>query len=446
MDKMTRDEILARVFSNSGLREMGDVPSRTLPSPSELYPYSKANQPPEMYSAELAEGVSPPPVEWFGGKSAGGFGFGLPIPTPATQPFEDVEFNQNFNAYSVPQSAENANQKAAENAAQQAQEKINKQKATKPLIADQPLEKPQIKTGDIPQMVDPYNQRERVRNAFSDRIKQEDKIDITKEYPEVAQYEEPLNVRARTGDYNMRKMAQNAFDLQRKQADASMEDKIDITKEYPEAAQYVEPLNVRARTGDYNMRKIAQNAFDLQRKQTDASQVDAISSAAPKSMGEQIKPQQRQSFLDYALNYQTRKNEAAIANPLAAAGVEIGSAALAAPAVAGLGAVVSSALTPVGNIIPTTTGKILQFAPKAASAAAAAALPSRAAAEGWNAKTQKYTQPTKAVNNKAAATGVNKAVAKPVTTPNVSPSTAAANAQNLLNKLSNAIKGLNIGR
>ena len=187
---MNRDEVIKRVFANSGLSEFEEgYPSSTLPTPSELYPYSEAKAPGEPLSVQTMQDVSPAPAEWFGGKTGAG-GIALPLPMPAnvplTEPLADEAFNQAFksgyNSASNAASNADANAKAREQAMREqlAEEAINmnKQPATKPLIKDSPIQKPQIKREEIP--------RGQSR-SLRPQAQAENLLDVNQIYPEAAQ-------------------------------------------------------------------------------------------------------------------------------------------------------------------------------------------------------------------------------------------------------------------
>ena len=451
---MNRDEVLKRVFSNSGLSEFEEgYPSSTLPPPSELYPYSEAKAPGEPLSVPTMQDVSPAPAEWFGGKTGAG-GIALPLPMPAnmpmTEPLADEAFNQAFNSgyNSASNAASNsdANAKAREQAMREqlAEEAINmnKQPATKPLIKDSPIQKPQIKREEIPQLQ---------TRSLRPQAQAETLLDVNQIYPEAAPIPQQYTIQSSS------------------MTSQPMRQTLDVSKEYPEAYEYVEQkpqsiiqsvnmIDERYGRGKTEVASTGRNFANADSVLKTEKTIGGSTSSG-KNFAEPAPV--RQNFIDYALNYQTRKNEAALANPVQAAATEIGSAALAAPAVSAIGALgaaaIPAAATPIASNIlqfPTQTAQaaqtitkpvsnILQFAPRAASTAAAigaTALPKISAAEStWNPTTQKYTQP---VNNKATAT---KAPA-----PSASVSTTASDAvkslSNLASKLNNAIKGLNVGR
>ena len=443
---MDRNEILKRVFSNSGLTEMDEgYPSSTLPEPSSQYPYSRPQGREWAYNPPTPGSVAPGPAQWYGGKTgAGGLG-GLILPSlggnPAEMPYEmpmDIPLSQpNYVSQSASDSSANAQQKAQEQIQKQQQieteKQIGKQPATKPIIKDQPFEKPQIKREELPKLKGV---------SLRPQAKEVEAIDTSIEYPEARSIEDKapkMNI------------------------ESKLYQTLDVSKNYPEAKTF-ETIDTSVNYPEAQRQSIIEKVYPVKSNET----IDAVSSADMKSASEQVKPQKKsESFWDYALNYQSRKNEYALANPLQAAATEIGSAAIAAPVIGGIGSAlaVPAAATPIASNIlqfptqaasfPSETSsalgnKILQFAPKAAGAAAAvaSALPGSAAAENnWNPQTQKYTQPKNKVNNKAMATKT--ITPSTASTPSSTPASTAStpsSVSNLLNKLNSAIKGLNIGR
>ena len=192
---MDRNEILKRVFSNSGLSEMEEgYPESTLPSPSDIFPYSQSKPPEQPYSTPTMQDVTPGPAEWFGGKTGAG-GIALPLPMPSTMPLTDPLANEAFNqAYgqnynSASNSAANASadaqakarEKAMQN--QQVEEAVNmgKQPATKPLIKDEPIQKPEIKRNEIPQAQ---------LRSLRPEARIENTLDVSQTYPEAQQLQQ----------------------------------------------------------------------------------------------------------------------------------------------------------------------------------------------------------------------------------------------------------------
>ena len=424
-------------------------PSSTLPEPSSQYQYSRPQGREWAYNPPSPGSVTPGPSQWFGGKTgAGGLG-GLILPSlggnPAEMPYEmpmDVPLSQpNYVSQSASDSSATAQQKAQEQIQKQQQieteKQIGKQPATKPIIKDQPFEKPQIKREELPKLKSV---------SLKPQAKEEiDTIDTSIEYPEARSIEEKapkMNV------------------------ESKLYQTLDISKNYPEA-KTVETIDTSVNYPDAQRQSIIEKVYPVKSNET----IDAVSSADMKSKAEQVKPKQKstlEKMWDYTMKNMTEKNESFISNPLGTIAQEAAAYTLAAPVLGGIGSAlaVPAAATPIASNIlqfPTTQAasvptettaalgnKIIQFAPRAAGAAAAvaSALPGSAAAESnWNPQTQKYTQPTNKVNNKAMATKT--ITPSTASTPSSTPASTAStpsSVNNLLNKLNSAIKGLNIGR
>ena len=468
---MDRSEILKRVFSNSGLTEMEEgYPSSTLPNPSEQYPYSRPQGREWAYNPPSPGSVTPGPAQWFGGKTgAGGLilpsGSGIsPIPgeMPAEIPME-VPLAQ---PAAQPQAKPAEQPKEAQQPQQAEQPKVN------PKYNAQPLAQPEVK---------PYTKPE-VKPAA-----QPESIPV-KEYPEVKPYEEPIQypetmpviepIKKRELQPEEKPLEQ-PYPVPIVPAPKPVEVPVEEPKIKPEPnpepkpmttpipfpKRKTEPVPIEEpdeyeRAAKTEVAVTGRNFTDRNNILKSERTIEGVSTAGKKIAEGPKEKASPPNFFEYAWNYQKNKNEEALANPLKAAAVELGSAA----GVYGIGNAIGTALavpaaaTPIASNIlqfPTTQAasipaetsaalgnKILQFAPRAAGAAAAvaSALPGSVAAESnWNQQTQKYTQPTNKVNNKAMATPSTHA-----STPST-PSTPSS-VSNLLNKLNSAIKGLNIGR
>lgn len=454
-----RDEILKRVFSNSGLTEFEEgYPSSTLPSPSELYPYSEAKAPGEPLSMQTMQDVSPAPAEWFGGKTGAG-GIALPLPMPSLTPELEPAYAPAAEPATAPATSPATQPSTAtspsfapfpfplpfpgRNANPQTGEGLEPVPVPVPEGAAQPVPVPEKQPEGLPQRV---NAKATASNAFDlSRVPQtapqtlRDTIDISQEYPEAAQYYEPANAKA---------TASNAFDLSRVPQTAPQIQQMEVKSRSLRPEQEKERVNAKAQ---------GQNAFDLSRTEYapqiqhmevksrslrpepapvrapvySGDNVDAISTAAPVQRTTIMNPATSsasapKSFFERMWEYQANKNEAFVANPVKTLGTEAAASVIAAPAIAAAPAV-GGALGALGKI-------------GAALGAGSAALPAVGFAEStWNPTTQKYTQP---VNNKASAT---KAPA-PTASVSTTASDAVKSLSNLASKLNTAIKGLNVGR
>ena len=144
---MTREEILKRVFNNSGV--MGDVDTVAPPSPSTLYPYSPPSPAEQMRGVQFPERVTPGQAEWYGSAHGGGGLGGLVLPALATAIGGGLpDAAANAEAVAVPQEAYAYQAQAQPQAQEQAQEQRNlakvqaKEQAVSQLPASVPLELP----------------------------------------------------------------------------------------------------------------------------------------------------------------------------------------------------------------------------------------------------------------------------------------------------------------
>ena len=478
---MDRNEILKRVFSNSGLTEMEEgYPSSTLPTPSEQYPYSRPQGREWAYNPPSPGSVTPGPAQWYGGKTgAGGLilpsGSGIsPIPgeMPAEIPME-VPLAQ---PAAQPQAKPAEQPKEAQQPQQAEKPKVN------PKYNAQPLAQPEVK---------PYTKPEVKPEArpYEQPVQYPETIPV-KEYPEVRPYEQPVQypetmpviepIRKRELQPEEKPLEQPApvpivpapkpveVPVEEPQIKPEpnpqpkpMATPIPFPKRKTEPVPVEEPDEYE-RAAKTEVAVTGRNFADKNNILETERTIEGVSTAGKKIAEGTKEKASPPNFFEYAWNYQKNKNEEALANPLKAAAVELGSAA----GVYGIGNAIGTALavpaaaTPIASNIlqfPTTQaatipaetsatlgGKILQFAPRApmaagAAAAVASALPGSVAAESnWNPQAQKYTQPTNKVNNKAAATTPSTPASTPASTP--------SSVSNLLSKLNSAIKGLNIGR
>ena len=513
---MDRNEILKRVFSNSGLSEMEEgYPSSTLPAPSEQYPYSRPQGREWAYNPPSVGSVTPGPAQWYGGKTGAG-GLILPSgsgisPIPGEMPSE-IPMNVPLAQPAAQPQAKPAEQPKEAQQPQQAEKpKVNPKYNAQPLAQPEvkPYTKPEVKPAEQPEsipvkeypevkpyeqpvqypetmpVIEPIKRREPLPQEMPE-VKPE-RIPI-KEYPEVKPYEQPVQypetmpiiepIKKRELQPEEKPLEQPA-PIPIVPAPKPVEVPVEEPQIKPEPnpqpnpiptpipfpKRKTEPVPIEEpdeyeRAAKTEVAVTGRNFADKNNILETERTIEGVSTAGKKIAEGTKEKSSPPNFFEYAWNYQKNKNEEALANPLKAAAVELGSAA----GVYGIGNAIGTALaipaaaTPIASNIlqfptPQTAtvtaetsaalgNKILQFAPRAAGAAAAVAsvLPGSVAAESnWNPQTQKYTQPTNKVNNKAMATPSTPST--PASTP-LTPSSVS----NLLNKLNSAIKGLNIGR
>lgn len=151
---MTRDEIIKRIFQNSGIESIGDVPFGTSPVENlDDYPYSLPASASGEFNVSSGGSVGIVGAQSFGGGRGGGFGFPFMFPNlSGTQPESAEEFAEEYaNEYAAERGAESAAESAAEStsAAERARKAERDRQAVQEIkerSADITFEKPQIKT------------------------------------------------------------------------------------------------------------------------------------------------------------------------------------------------------------------------------------------------------------------------------------------------------------
>lgn len=147
---MTRDEIIKRIFQNSGIESIGDVPFGTSPVENlEDYPYSPPASASGEFNVPSGGSVGAVGAQSYGGGRGGGFGFPMLPNLSGTQPESAEEFAEEYaNEYAQERAAESADS-AAESAAERARKAERDRQAVQEIkeqSADITFEKPQIKT------------------------------------------------------------------------------------------------------------------------------------------------------------------------------------------------------------------------------------------------------------------------------------------------------------
>lgn len=148
---MTRDEIIKRIFQNSGIDELGEVPFDTSPVENlEDYPYSLPASASGEFNVPSGGSVGEVGAQSYGGRRGGG-GFGFPIlPNPSgSQPESAEEFADEYANEYAQELAKSAADSAAESAAERARKAERDRQAVQEIkekSADITFEKPQVKT------------------------------------------------------------------------------------------------------------------------------------------------------------------------------------------------------------------------------------------------------------------------------------------------------------
>lgn len=151
---MTREEIINRIFQNSGISELGEVPFDTSHVETlEDYPYSLPSGASGGFNVPSGGSVGVVGAQSFGGGRGGG-GFPLMLPNlSGSQPESAEEYTQKYSdAKALEYAAQNAQEYAAEGA-ESAAERARKAERDRQAVqeikeqsADITFEKPQVKT------------------------------------------------------------------------------------------------------------------------------------------------------------------------------------------------------------------------------------------------------------------------------------------------------------
>lgn len=444
---MTREEIINRIYQNSGISELGEVPFGTSPVETlEDYPYSLPAGASGAFNVPSGGSVGAVGAQSFGGRRAGG-GFPLMLPNlSGSQPESAEEYAQEYSdAKALEYAAQNAQESAAESAAQkQAQERAAQQIGKEDYKSiDITFEKPQIKTNAEEIRARGEKALEEMREAREIRSGERLSAQQMENAPEVKQMQ--------FGRFADNATIENAIRAKNPEANAQeVKTKAqEIAERMKNSAEPIEEKELEITRGEWRTTpqiELPQKSGSFDRGQTqvavtgrDFSNVDSIKNYERNIQGvSSVSPNQKiqdnRNVFQKAFDYMTKTAQQSAENPLLISGAYLG----AAPALASLplsGA--ASAAAPVAS-------NVLQFptAAKVASGAAGAAgtvlnFASRAAAESpvpsgygrfaptvWNADTRSVD----------AITSAAPKVTTPVSTPSLSSGSQTA-AQNVVNKL-----------
>lgn len=444
---MTREEIINRIYQNSGISELGEVPFGTSPVETlEDYPYSLPADASGSFNVPSGGSVGAVGAQSFGGGRGGG-GFPLMLPNlSGSQPESAEEYAQEYSdAKALEYAAQNAQESAAESAAQkQVQERAAQQIGKEDYKSiDITFEKPQIKTesGEI---------RARGEKALED-LREAREIKSGERLTEEQMANAPEAQQMQFGRFADNATIENAIRAKNPEANAQeVKAKAqEIAERMKNSAEPIEEKELEITRGEWRTTpqiELPQKSGSFDRGQTqvavtgrDFSNVDSIKNYERNIQGvSSVSPNQKikdnRNVFQKAFDYMTKTAQQSAENPLLISGAYLG----AAPALAALplsGA--ASAAAPVAS-------NVLQFptAAKVASGAAGAAgtvlnFASRAAAEStvpsgygrfaptvWNADTRSVD----------AITSAAPKVTTPVSTPSLSSGLQTA-AQNVVNKL-----------
>ena len=185
---MTREEILNRVFHNSGVG-MGGVDTVSPHSPSDIYPYSMSKPMQMDMGVQAPERVTPGQAEWFGHSGAGGGLGGLILPAIATALGGGLpDAAVNADALAVPQemyaynAASNAAQQTAAQAKAEEKKEINKIQAQQKNVTEMPASTP-LELTQVQQNGETLN---RLREQASQQLQKPDRIYLDEKTGEIA--------------------------------------------------------------------------------------------------------------------------------------------------------------------------------------------------------------------------------------------------------------------
>lgn len=451
---MTREEIINRIYQNSGISELGEVPFDTSPVETlEDYPYSLPAGASGGFNVPSGGSVGAVGAQSFGG-GRGGVGFPLILPNlSGSQPENVEEYAQEYSdAKALEYAAQNAQEYAAEGA-ESAAERARKAERDRQAVqeikeksADITFEKPQIKT-DFEQI------RARGAEAVEEMRKQGEILrgerlsaEQMANAPEAQQMQFGRFADTARAEQAVRRANPNA-DAQQIKAKAE-----EIAEKSRSSAEPITQEDLQITYKDYRIPQLERikeaSSGTFGRNQTqvavsgrDFSDVNAIKNYERNIQGvSSVSPNKPiedkrsffQRFKDFATEYAEKSHSPQYLL------ADLGAYALAAPALAALplsGA--ASAAAPVASNVlqfPTAAkvasgaagaaGTVLNFASRAAAESPASSGYGRFAPTVWNAETRSVD----------AITSAAPKAPTPVSTPSISSGVKTA-AQNVVNKL-----------
>ena len=444
---MTREEIINRIYQNSGISELGEVPFGTSPVETlEDYPYSLPAGASGGFNVPSGGSVGAVGAQSFGGRRGGG-GFPLMLPNlSGSQPESAEEYAQEYSdAKALEYAAQNAQESAAENAAQkQAQERAAQQIGKEDYKSiDITFEKPQIKTesGEI---------RARGEKALED-LREAREIRSGERLSAQQMANAPEAQQMQFGRFADNATIENAIRAKNPEANAQeVKTKAqEVAERMKNSAEPIEEKELEITRGEWRTTpqiELPQRSGSFNRGQTqvavtgrDFSNVDSIKNYERNLQGvSSVSPNQKiqdnRNVFQKAFDYMTKTAQQSAENPLLISGAYLG----AAPALAALplsGA--ASAAAPVASNVlqfPTAAkvasgaagaaGTVLNFASRAAAESPVSSGYGRFAPTVWNADTRSVD----------AITSAAPKVTTPVSTPSLSSGLQTA-AQNVVNKL-----------
>lgn len=454
---MTREEIINRIYQNSGISELGEVPFDTSPVETlEDYPYSLPAGASGGFNVPSGGSVGAVGAQSFGGGRGGG-GFPLMLPNlSGSQPENAEEYAQEYSdAKALEYAAQNAQEYAAEGAesaadrARKAERDRQAMQEIKEKSADITFEKPQIKT-DFEQI------RARGAEAVEEMRKQGEILRGERlsanqmasaqeaqqmqfgRFADTARAEQAVRRANPNADaQQIKAKAEEIAEKSRSSAEPITQEDLQITYKDYRTPQLERIKEASSGTFGRNQTQVAvsgRDFSDVNAIKNYERNIQGVSSVSPN------KPiEDKRNVFQKALDYMTERQTYKMEHPLETLGVELASGLLAAPALAALPVAAPAAVTAPAA---ATASNVLSF-PTAAKVATAAStiggtvlkFPTSAAAERtnynfspvqWNSGSQRIDAITSAAPKIAS-----------VTAPSISSGVVSA-AERVVNKLNQA--------
>lgn len=451
---MTREEIINRIYQNSGISELGEVPFDTSPVETlEDYPYSLPGGASGGFNVPSGGSVGAVGAQSFGcGRGGGGFPLMLPN-FSGSQPENAEEYAQEYSdAKALEYAAQNAQEYAAEGA-ESAAERARKAERDRQAVqeikeksSDITFEKPQIKT-DFEQIrargaeaVEEMRKQgeilrgERLSEEQMARAPEAQQMQFGR-FADTARAEQAVRRANPNADaQQIKAKAEEIAEKSRSSAEPITQEDLQITYKDYRTPQLERIKEASSGTFGRNQTQVAVSGryfSDVNAIKNYERNIEGTSTVSPNKPIED-KRNFFQRFKDFATEYAEKSHSPQYLL------ADIGAYALAAPALAALplsGA--ASAAAPVASNVlqfPTAAkvasgaagaaGTVLNFASRAAAESPASSGYGRFAPTVWNAETRSVD----------AITSAAPKVTTPVSTPSLSSGVKTA-AQNVVNKL-----------
>lgn len=446
---MTRDEIINRIYQNSGISELGEVPFDTSPVETlEDYPYSLPASASVEFNVPSGGSVGIVGAQSFGGGRGGGFGFPMLPNLSGTQPESAEEFAEEYANEYAQERAQSAADSAAESAAERARKAERDRQAVQEIkeqSADITFEKPQIKT-DFEQIrargAEAVEEMRRQGEILrGERLSAEQMASAPEaqqmqfgRFADTARTEQAVRrANPNANAQQIKAKAEEIAEKSRSSAEPIKQEDLQITyKDYrtPQLERIKEAASGTFGRDQTQVAVTGRNFSDVNAIKNYERNIQGVSSVSPN------KPiEDKRNVFQRAFDYMTKTARESAENPL----IGLGAYGLAAPALAALPVAAPAAVTAPAA---ATASNVLSF-PTAAKVATAAStiggtvlkFPTSAAAERtnynfspvqWNSGSQRIDAITSAAPKIAS-----------VTAPSISSGVVSA-AERVVNKLNQA--------